>query len=390
MLGENEGQAGECQAESFPIQKAERWFRGLLESAPDAMVICCLKGDIVFVNRQAELMFGYKRSEMLGKKVEMLVPDQFASAHLKHRDKYLEHPINRPMGLGKELMGKKSDGTNFPVEISLGVIDDEDECLIATAIRDITDRKRHDELLRQRQDELSHVGRLTVVGEMASGLAHELNQPLASISNWAKGCQRRIQGLETIKPADVVPIIEAIVKEADRASDLIHRIRRMVMRRPSNFLAFDFVQSIDGALALMRGEIVRRKVQLHIQLPEEPIIVRGDEILLQQVVINLLQNALESLSKIEEGRRVEIRAEEDPIGSVKLQVCDNGVGIPSEQLSNVFEAFHSSREGGMGMGLTICRSIIEAHDGSIAISNNSTRGVTVTIVLPIVRARGHQ
>ncbi len=348
-------------------RRAEQRFRGLLESAPDAMVIVATNGGILFVNRQTERMFGYPRKELFGRSVETLIPEGYSTQ--QH-----SAPI--------ELVGRHEDGSEFPVEISISPIQDQSETIYASVIRDISERKESEQLLKERQDDLAHVSRLATMGEMATGLAHELNQPLYTIANYTDGCLRRLAN-GPMDQEELCEILRQMNSEAQRGGEIIRRLRRMVQKRMPENLAVDLRDIVRETTGLLANELRENSVSLECNTGDEPQIVIADEIQIQQVLLNLMRNAVEAMQDTAaDQRRLSVAAERQPDQMICVSVQDSGCGIPVDQLDRVFDAFHTTRQQGMGMGLAISRSIIESHDGRIWVENNDCGGATFVFVLP--------
>ncbi len=335
-------------------------FRSLLESAPDAFVIIDPEGTIALVNAQTEALFSYPREEMLGNPVEMLLPERLRGAHVGNRDSYLAEPRVRPMGAGLDLFGRRKDGSEFPVDISLAPLDTEEGLLLAAAIRDVTERKR----LEAVRDEFIH------------NAAHELRTPLAALSGLGQTLALHMHQMEE---GDVQEALEALKRQGERASVLV-----------SNLL--DLSQLEGGRTDIKRhpvavAETVARALEtspptegrsVDVEV-DDGLRVKADPSRLEQVISNLLTNAYRY-----GGFRVKVEASA-AAGHVILSVSDDGGGVPAELIPNMFEPFTRGKTagavGGSGIGLAVSRRIVEALGGSIWYETASPHGARINVQL---------
>ena len=369
------------------LQIGEERFRRVVEAAPSAMIMVNQEGQITLANQQAEKTFGYPREELLGCPIEMLVPERLRSGHQGFRHDYLCDPQARPMGVGRELFGRRKDGSEVPVEIGLSPIHTSKGLLVLASIVDITERKLAElEAARQRHD-LAHLARVTALGELSSSLAHELTHPLTAILSNAQAAQRFLAD-DNVDLDEVREILNDIVTQDQRAGDVIHSLRLMLKKGElqEHCDDVDLNEVILDVVNLMRSDLINRNVTLDTDLAQKLPAITGDRVQLQQVLLNLALNGCEAMADYNSSERRLLIASQWENGAVRVSVADRGSGIPEEKIQQVFDRFFTTKKEGMGLGLSVCRTIIDAHRGKIWATNDAGCGATFHFSLPIVGA----
>ena len=366
------------------LKRAEERFRQIFEAAPSAMVMVSEGGSIVLVNAQAERLFGYQRTELVGQPLEILIPERLRSNHSMHRKDFAGEPRTRAMGVGRELFGLRKDGGEVPVEIGLNPIHTTDGLFVVASVIDITDRTNAEAETQALREALAHMSRVATMGELTAAIVHELGQPLTAIlSNARAGLRGIAAGTTDVK--DLRDILEDIVADEQRAGQVIQRLRTLFQRGDAEHSPLELNQLINDVVPIiLRDAEFRRVTVVFDPAPQLPW-VSGDRIQLQQVILNLTLNAFDAMAEVTgRPRRLVLRTRPVDRDRVQVDVIDTGPGIAAERLGSIFNPFVTSKSGGMGMGLSVSRSIILAHEGQLWAENGAKGGAIFHIVLPTI------
>ena len=372
----------ELRVREQQMAEAKEQFRRVVEASPSGIVLVNGEGRVLLVNAETERLFGYTREELTGQPVEILVPERSRGDHPGHRKGYFTAPSARAMGLGREVSARRKDGTAFTAEIGLSPVPSEDGPLVLAAIVDVTARKRDEaEMLRLRA-ELAHAGRMSTMAQLATGLAHELNQPLGAILRNAEAAElllaRSPPDLEEVRA-----ILADICRDDHRAGEVIDHMRALLKRRGLERVKLDVAELVDEVLVLVQPDAASRQVRLGVEVPKALPPVRGDRVHLQQVLLNLILNGMDAMAEVPaERRRLVVRARQADAGTVELAIADAGPGVSAAKLARLFEPFFSTKPDGLGLGLPISATIVGAHGGRIW-ADSGPAGATFYFTVPV-------
>jgi PAS domain S-box-containing protein len=369
---------------------AEEKFRLVINAAPNAMIMVDSAGVISFANAPTATVFGYSLSELIGRPIETLIPERFRDRHAGYRKGFHSEPSSRAMGVGRDLFGRRKDGSEFPVEVGLNPIHTTEGLFVLASVIDITARKQA-ELEHQLQNmELARVGRVAVMGELAASLAHEVNNPIGAIVANASAGQRLLAAGK-IGTEELTELLADIVADGRRAGEVIQGIRNMVRKGEARRSLTPIGDTIRQLLRIVHADAIGRDVEMTAEVGPDAGQVWGDPVQLLQVLLNLALNGLEAMSAMPpDARHLVIRAGRDGNGDILVSVRDTGPGFPSGMAEELFEPFFSTKSEGTGMGLAISRSIIEAHGGTLSGENCDGGGACFTVRLPQVKEDNSQ
>jgi len=365
-------------ANDMALRASEARLRSILTTVPDALVIIDEQGLIQSVSTTAERLFGYEAGEIAGCNVSMLMPEPYRSEHDRYLSRYLTTGERRIIGIGRVVLGQRRDGGTFPMELSVGEVVLEGRRQFTGFVRDLTDRQESDRRLHEAQDELLHISRLSEMGQMASTLAHELNQPLAPINNYLAGAERLIQRGEYERTS--VAFGKA-VEQVDRAAQIIRRLREFVSKGEADRRAESLSKIVEEASALALVGARSQGVLATIDLDPKGEQAFVDKIQIQQVLVNLVRNAIEAMANAP--RRNLVISSRRQGEMIEVAVADTGPGIAEHIKARLFEPFVTSKATGMGVGLSICRSIVESNGGRLWAEDNAGGGTVFRFTVPV-------
>ncbi len=366
----------------LPMSTQEAYFVTLMNAAVDAIIVIDQNGRIEIFNKAAEEVFGYVASEILGENVSRLMPEPDSSSHDQYLNNY--HTSRNPniIGIGREVIGLHHNGMEFPVHLSVGEVAGTETSRFIGIIRDMSEHHRLEREVREMQSELVHATRLSELGEMTAGIAHEINQPLTAISTYANACHRMLTN-EQIDATELLNTLHLITDQAQRAGEVVRRLRTFTKKRLGQRQLLEINTIIDATIRLVEADIRARNFNLRKSLTPALPKVFADNIQIQQVVLNLIRNAMDAMESVPSRENIitiETKLGED--NCVRVSVSDQGIGLTEDIAEKIFDSFFTTKVTGTGIGLSISRSIITAHGGILNYSPNQEDGVTFYFTLP--------
>jgi two-component system sensor kinase FixL len=362
------------------LQEREASLRSILETIPDAIVVIDNKGIIRSFSAAAVRLFGYTEAEAIGQNVSILMPTPYREQHDTYLARYFATGQKRVIGRGRTVVGLRKNGTTFPMELAVGEMVSGHHHAFTGFVRDLTERQDTQRRLQDLQSELIHMSRFGAMGEMASTLAHELNQPLTAVVSYLNGCRRLLGATPTKHDVMLREAIDRAADQALRAGQIIRRMRLFVARGESERQVENLVKLIEEASALALVGVREAGVRVDFRFDPRVSFVLADKIQVQQVILNLVRNAIEAMQETPR-RELTISTAEQPDGMAEISVADTGPGIAPEIAAQLFQPFVTTKPNGMGVGLSISRTIIEAHGGRLWAEPNPKGGTIFGLTL---------
>ena len=342
----------------------EAHLRSILETIPDAMVVIDERGAILSFSAAAERMFGYSEAELLGENVSTLMPSPDREQHDEYLERYLETGVRKMIGIGRITTARHRDGSTFPIDLHVAEARIENQRVFTGFIRDLTERQQTEMRLHDLQAELAHVARVSEMGTFATSIAHELNQPLTAIANYVETAEELLQDPDP----DTLDIVREAMRDCAaqsvRAGQIVRRLRDFISRGETERRVESLGRVVNEASALALIGAGERGVEVQVKLDPRADRVLIDRIQVQQVILNLVRNAIEAMAE-SPVRRLRIASKKAGDEFVEVSIDDSGPGLPSELADQLFQPFVSTKAEGMGLGLSICHTIVNAHGGRI-------------------------
>lgn len=368
------------KAAEAALARSELHLRSILATVPDSMIVIDERGRILSFSAAAERLFGYREEEVVGSNVGMLMPDRDRMRHDSYIRNYCETGERRIIGIGRIVIGQRRDGSAFPMELAVGEARSDGHRIFTGFIRDLTEQQQAELRMKELQAELIHVSRVSAMGTMASTLAHELNQPLTAIANYMEAA-RDLMAMQDADPAMLQEAVTESASEALRAGGIVRRLREFVARGEVEKRVESLPALIDEASRLALTGARERGVRALFDLDPAAEHALVDRVQVQQVLVNLIRNAVEALEDCAI-RDITIATRRAEDGMIAVSVADTGPGIDPAVQPRLFDAFNSSKQSGLGLGLSICRTIVEAHGGRIGARPRNGGGTILHFTIP--------
>jgi two-component system sensor kinase FixL len=344
------------------------------------MIVIDAQGSIQSFSAAATRLFGYGSDEAVGRNISMMMPPPYREQHDAYLARYLATGERRIIGTGRLVVGQRKDGSTFPMELAVGEMRSGNRRFFTGFVRDLTERQETQKRLQDLQSELIFMGRFTALGEMASTLAHELNQPLTAATSYLNGARRLLDNGKD--PAMAREAVESAAAQMLRAGQIIKRLREFVARGESERQIEDLSKLIEEAAALAMVGARETGVRISFAFDSTSPQVLADKVQIQQVLLNLIRNGMEAMQD-RASRELEISSHRVADGMMEIAVADTGSGIAPEILGQLFQPFVTTKKTGMGVGLSISRTIVESHGGRLWAEARPGGGTIFRLTLPL-------
>jgi two-component system, LuxR family, sensor kinase FixL len=360
-------------------------LQALLDAAVDAIIVIDQRGSITTFNAAAERLFGYVAGEVIGKPVEVLMPEPYHSAHHSYIERYLSTGEPHIIGIGREVLGRRANGETFPIALSVGEARDANGVRFVGIIRDLSAQRAAELQARSIEARLTHVGRFDLMGEMAAGIAHEINQPLSAIATYAQAA-RRILEREQPGMTALIDVCRKIDEQALRAGRVIENLRRFIRKQDVRTEAVDVNAVVRDIMNLVNADAHAEGIRVNTNYADGLAAVRCNATQLQQVLLNLTRNAVDAMRGTpRKDRGIAIATERGTDAGVRITVTDHGPGVAAQLGDNIFHPFVTTKREGLGVGLAISRTIVQSCGGSLGFRDNPAGGAVFVVELPAAK-----
>ncbi|MDH3638242.1 MAG: PAS domain S-box protein [Gammaproteobacteria bacterium] len=376
-------QSTQCAEEGGVFQLSEAHMRAILQTAVEGIITIDTGGTIQCFNPAAEQMFGYRAEEVIGANVNMLMPQPYHDAHRGYLERYLQTGEKRIIGIGREVVGQRKDGSQFPMDLSVAEVNVGGETTFTGIVRDMSERRRLERAIREHEEQLARFDRLDMMGEMAAGIAHEINQPLTAITAFAQASCRMLQSGQN-DASVILDVLDQIARQAERAGDVIRRLRGLIKKTKTETRIIDMEDLFEETLRLVRLDRRAESTVITTELGEDLPPVEIDVIQIQQVLLNLIRNAFDAISASGCHGQIVIRAAVSEAAEMIVSIEDNGVGFTQDLADKIGHPFFTTKDSGLGMGLSISQSIIGAHGGKLWFEPPGGEGARFHFSIPTV------
>lgn len=370
------------KAAEAELRERETRLRTILDTAADAIIVIDERGTIESFSASAVRLFGYEPKEAIGRNVGALMPSPYREEHDRYLRRYLETGERRIIGTGRIVVGRRKDGTTFPMELSVGESRLADRRVFTGFIRDVSERQQAERRLQELQAQLVHVSRVSAMGAMASAFAHELNQPLGAAMNYLSAVRRWLEESTEARAPKMLEGTQRAAAEIARAAQIIQRLRQFIQKGRTDRAWEKVGTVIEEAAALALVGAADRNIGIHIEIAPNLPEAMMDKVQIQQVLTNLIRNAVEAMANAPK-RRLTITGRQTAPDAIEIAVADSGPGIAPQVARDLFKPFVTTKPTGMGVGLSICRSIVQSHGGELKLEPNPEGGSIFRFTLPL-------
>jgi two-component system sensor kinase FixL len=358
----------------------------VLDAMIESMIVIDETGTIERINKATTDMFGYSSEDLVGQNINLLMNKSDKTRHDNYLDRYSKTGNKRIIGKGREVQARRKDASTFPAHIAVGEVRSPTTVRYVGLIRDLTSQRKTEEQALRQREEMVNVSRLSMMGEMAAAMAHELNQPLTAIATYASASIRLLEKGEQNIP-EVIEVLEEIANQAHRAGEVITRTRTFTRSGDIVHSETSLANLAEQIRSLAELDTKANNIRLDWDIPADLPAIDADSVQIQQVILNLIRNAVDAMQDTNpDERTIRLRAKLTAPQEIRLEVRDAGTGVSDEAAKDVFNAFFTTKSSGMGMGLAICRTIIRSHGGELGFRNNGSNsgdtGATFFFTIP--------